>query len=87
MNLVPPKCLPMCSSDCRYLERRLDTADRIRFYFFNSFFFTKLLGNTSASNDIDQCKVDYEQVRKWSGEVNLFEKDYIFIPVVRRCDL
>ncbi|KAG0579279.1 hypothetical protein KC19_4G087800 [Ceratodon purpureus] len=32
---------------------------------------------------MDQCKVDYEQVRKWSGGVNLFEKDYVFIPVLR----
>ncbi|KAG0618726.1 hypothetical protein M758_4G088200 [Ceratodon purpureus] len=68
----------------KYLERTLLSSEvRERFYFFNSFFFTKLLGNNNASTDMDQCKVDYEQVRKWSGGVNLFEKDYVFIPVLR----
>ncbi|KAG0618736.1 hypothetical protein M758_4G088800 [Ceratodon purpureus] len=68
----------------KYLERTsLSSEVRERFYFFNSFFFTKLLGNNNASTDMDQCKVDYEQVRKWSGGVNLFEKDYVFIPVLR----
>ena len=70
----------MCCSECRYLERTLPSKDRERFHFFNSFFFRKLLENNSAST----CKVDYEQVRKWSGAANLFEKDYIFIPVLRR---
>lgn len=32
----------------------------------------------------DQCKVDYKQLRKWIGEVNLFEKDYVFIPIIDR---
>ncbi|KAG0579324.1 hypothetical protein KC19_4G090600 [Ceratodon purpureus] len=68
----------------KYLERRqVSSEDRDRFYFFNSFFFTKLLGNCSAFTDIDQCEVDYDQVRKWTGDVNLFEEDYIFIPILR----
>jgi hypothetical protein len=69
----------------RYLERSLSPQERNRFYFFSSFFFTKLLGSNSASTDINECEVDYNQVRKWTGEVNLFEKDYIFIPILRRC--
>lgn len=63
------------------LERRqISSEDRTRFYFFNSFFFTKLLGN---GGDMDECEFDYEGVRKWSGDVDVFEKEYIFIPVLR----
>jgi sentrin-specific protease 7 len=74
----------MCWSDCRYLESRLSSEQINHFYFFSSFFFTKLLGDSNASRDIDECEVDYIQVRRWTGEVNLFEKDYVFIPIVRR---
>jgi sentrin-specific protease 7 len=74
----------LCCSDCRHLERRLSSEQKTRFYFFNSFFFRKLLGDSSASRDIDECEVDYKQVQRWTGEVNLFEKDYVFIPILRR---
>ncbi|KAG0579329.1 hypothetical protein KC19_4G091000 [Ceratodon purpureus] len=67
----------------KFLEARLSSEDRERFYFFNSFFFTKLLGNSSSFADIYECGVDYNGVRNWTGEVNLFEKDYIFIPILR----
>ncbi|KAG0580836.1 hypothetical protein KC19_4G203600 [Ceratodon purpureus] len=67
----------------KYLERRLSSEDRNRFYFFNSFFFTKLVGNSGTSTDIEECDVAYDQVRKWTGEENLFEKDFIFIPILR----
>ena len=33
---------------------------------------------------MDECEVDYEQVRKWNGGVDVFEKDYVFMPVLRR---
>ncbi|KAG0618777.1 hypothetical protein M758_4G091500 [Ceratodon purpureus] len=67
----------------KFLETRLSSEDRERFYFFNSFFFTKLLGNSSSFADIYECGVDYNGVRNWTGEANLFEKDYIFIPILR----
>jgi sentrin-specific protease 7 len=76
--------MTLCCSDCRYLERRLSAEQKSLFYFFNSFFFTKLLGDSNATTDIDECEVDYKQVQRWTGEVNLFEKDYVFIPILRR---
>jgi Ulp1 family protease len=78
------KASPMCPFDCRYLVRKLSLEERARSYFFNSFFFTKFLGNNSASTNIHLCEVEYEQVRNWTRRVNIFEKDYIFIPIVKR---
>lgn len=77
--------LPLCCLDCRYFESRLSQEGRKRIYFFNSLFFTKLLGTAAhPSTLIGVTKGNYEQVRKWTGEVNLFDKAYILIPILRR---
>jgi sentrin-specific protease 7 len=68
----------------KYLQRtRLSSTERDRFFFLNSLFFTELLENSSASTDFDQCRVDYGQLRTWTQGVDLFEKEYIFIPVIQ----
>jgi len=75
---------PLSCYDRRYLNSRiLPQENQKRFHFFNSFFFTKLL-ESSSSTGFEECKVDYEQIRKWSGKVNIFEKDYVFIPIIER---
>eukprot|EP00742_Colponemidia_sp_Colp-10_P010426 GILJ01011449.1.p1 GENE.GILJ01011449.1~~GILJ01011449.1.p1 ORF type:complete len:1212 (-),score=190.55 GILJ01011449.1:102-3737(-) len=58
---------------------------RDRFYFFNTFFYKRLILNSSDESDTDaQRKVGelgYEHVRKWTQNVDLFEKQFIFVPI------
>ncbi|KAG0610633.1 hypothetical protein M758_7G080000 [Ceratodon purpureus] len=65
----------------KYLQTNLPVKDKERFYFFNSFFFRKLVDSSKKYTGPDKAKVVYERVRKWTRKVSLFEKDYIFIPV------
>uniref|UniRef100_A0A7N0TW01 Ubiquitin-like protease family profile domain-containing protein n=1 Tax=Kalanchoe fedtschenkoi TaxID=63787 RepID=A0A7N0TW01_KALFE len=65
----------------KYLMTRIPHEERNRFYFFNSFFFRKLADLDTGSNNISERKEAFERVRKWTRDVDLFEKDYIFIPV------
>lgn len=67
----------------KYLQTKLPPGVKDHSYFFNSFFSRIFLENSGASTDNDQSKAAYERVRKWTHEVNLFEKEYIFIPVIR----
>ncbi|KAF8861196.1 cysteine proteinase, partial [Acephala macrosclerotiorum] len=59
----------------RLEERNPDVAKRI--YFHNSFFFEKLSKPAKGSKDI----INYEAVKKWTAKVNLFDYDYIVVPV------
>lgn len=65
----------------KHLQTKLSDKDKERFYFFNSFFFRKLVDSSKKYTGPDRGKVVYERVRKWTRKVSLFEKDYIFIPV------
>ncbi|XP_076954885.1 putative ubiquitin-like-specific protease 2B isoform X2 [Bidens hawaiensis] len=52
-----------------------------RVHFFNSFFFRKLADfDDNQSRSID-FKEAFQRVRKWTKKVDIFQKDYIFIPV------
>ncbi|XP_024396576.1 probable ubiquitin-like-specific protease 2A isoform X2 [Physcomitrium patens] len=65
----------------KYLQNQLSSKDLGRFYFFNSFFFRKLVDSSNKYTGPDRGKVVYDTVRKWTRKVSLFEKDYVFIPV------
>jgi sentrin-specific protease 7 len=58
------------------LQSKLTAKDKERFYFFNSFFFSKL-----ADDDMMHGKAAFARVKKWTRKVKLFDKDYLFIPV------
>lgn len=63
----------------RFLEDHIhrtneDLAKRI--YFFNSYFFEKLTTNVPNGEVIN-----YEAVEKWTRNINLFEYDYIIVPI------
>lgn len=63
----------------RYLKSKIKPEESHRFHFFNSFFYRKL-----SDLDKDQSsegKAALQRVLKWTKKVNVFEKDYIFIPV------
>ncbi|XP_045831118.1 ubiquitin-like-specific protease 1D [Trifolium pratense] len=55
-----------------YLKNKMQKQKKPSFHFFNSFFYPKLAGDRKSA---------FRSVRKWTRKVNLFEKDYIFIPV------
>ena len=69
------------SIDYRYLKNEMQPEERHRFHFFNSFFFRKLIDLDKDPLSAFESKAAFQRVRKWTRKVNLFEKDYVFIPV------
>uniref|UniRef100_A0A5B6Z6G2 Putative ubiquitin-like-specific protease 2B isoform X2 n=1 Tax=Davidia involucrata TaxID=16924 RepID=A0A5B6Z6G2_DAVIN len=65
----------------KYLKNKIQPEERHRFYFFNSFFFRKLADLDKNPSSAFEGRAAFQRVRKWTRKVNLFEKDYIFIPV------
>ncbi|KAK3038320.1 hypothetical protein RJ639_031416 [Escallonia herrerae] len=65
----------------KYLKDKIPTEDRHRFHFFNSFFFRKLADLDKDPSSASEGRAAFLRVRKWTRKVNLFEKDYVFIPV------
>lgn len=72
-------CWIWCIS--RYLKNKLPTDEQERFHFFNSFFFRKLADLDKDPESASDGRAAFQRVRKWTRKVNLFEKDYILIPV------
>ncbi|KAJ5609398.1 hypothetical protein N7528_009965 [Penicillium herquei] len=63
----------------RFLQDHLERTNKElakRVYFFNSYFFETLKNSQSGSNEIN-----YSGVEKWTRNVNLFEYDYIVVPI------
>ncbi|XP_062082613.1 probable ubiquitin-like-specific protease 2A isoform X3 [Humulus lupulus] len=65
----------------KYLANKIQSEKRHRFHFFNSFFFRKLADLDKDPSSAYEGKAAFQRVRKWTRKVNLFVKDYIFIPV------
>ncbi|XP_019417102.1 PREDICTED: probable ubiquitin-like-specific protease 2B isoform X1 [Lupinus angustifolius] len=65
----------------QYLKSQIQADEKPRFHFFNSFFFRKLADMDKNPSSASDGKAAFLRVRKWTRKVNLFEKDYIFIPV------
>ncbi|XP_028802157.1 probable ubiquitin-like-specific protease 2B [Neltuma alba] len=65
----------------KYLKNQIKDEEKHRFHFFNSFFFRKLADMDKNPSSASDGKAAFLRVRKWTRKVNLFEKDYIFIPV------
>ncbi|KAI3685957.1 hypothetical protein L1987_79626 [Smallanthus sonchifolius] len=65
----------------KYLKNKIQPEEKNRFHFFNSFFFRKLADPEKGPLDASEGKAAFQRVRKWTRKVNLFEKDYVFIPV------
>ncbi|XP_028215735.1 probable disease resistance protein At4g27220 [Glycine soja] len=82
--LQPEKCLNDNIIDfyINYLKNKLPTDKQDRFHFFNCFFFPKLV-DLSTDNRSIACdgKAAFQRVSNWTRKVNLFKKDYIFIPI------
>ncbi|XP_022962129.1 probable ubiquitin-like-specific protease 2B isoform X3 [Cucurbita moschata] len=65
----------------QYLKSQIDPQDKHRFHFFNSFFFRKLADLDKDPSSASDGRAAFLRVRKWTRKVDLFEKDYIFIPI------
>ncbi|XP_045813558.1 probable ubiquitin-like-specific protease 2B isoform X3 [Trifolium pratense] len=65
----------------KYLKNKLPTDEQKRFHFFNSFFFRKLADLDKDPSNANDGRAAFQRVRKWTRKVNLFEKDYILIPI------
>ncbi|KAG4392207.1 hypothetical protein GLYMA_04G093800v4 [Glycine max] len=65
----------------KYLKNQIPDMEKHRFHFFNSFFFRKLADMDKNPSSASDGKAAFLRVRKWTRKVNLFAKDYIFIPV------
>jgi sentrin-specific protease 7 len=57
--------------------------DKDRLHFFDASFFTKLEKARGTSTDFE-LKAVFEKVQEWTDEVNIFEKDCIFVPINQR---
>ncbi|ESQ35898.1 hypothetical protein EUTSA_v10006645mg [Eutrema salsugineum] len=64
-----------------YLKNQIQADERQRFHFFNSFFFRKLADLDKDPSSIADGKAAFLRVRKWTRKVDMFGKDYIFVPV------
>ncbi|KAK8616253.1 hypothetical protein V6N13_017811 [Hibiscus sabdariffa] len=71
----------------KYLQNKIQHEEQHKFHFFNSFFFRKLADVDKDLSSACQARAAFERVRKWTRKVDIFEKDYIFIPVNYRQDL
>ncbi|KAK8996793.1 hypothetical protein V6N11_020290 [Hibiscus sabdariffa] len=65
----------------KYLKNQIQPEERQRFHFFNSFFFRKLADLDKDPSSISDGKAAFLRVRKWTRKLDMFGKDYIFIPV------
>ncbi|XP_050210330.1 probable ubiquitin-like-specific protease 2A isoform X2 [Mercurialis annua] len=65
----------------KYLRNKIKPEDQHRFHFFNSFFFRKLADLDKDPSSVHEGRAAFQRVRKWTKKLNLFEKDFIFIPV------
>ncbi|KAG0615942.1 hypothetical protein M758_5G078200 [Ceratodon purpureus] len=58
----------------KYLQQTIVSSEKLKtLHFFNSFFYSKLAEVSGAAS--------FERVKKWTRKVNIFEKDFVFIPV------
>lgn len=65
----------------KYLQSTVSESQKQACHFFNSFFFRKLADLDKFPDTEVVSREAFIRVRKWTRRVNIFEKDYIFIPV------
>ncbi|XP_022731497.1 probable ubiquitin-like-specific protease 2B isoform X2 [Durio zibethinus] len=64
----------------KYLKNQ-KPEERQRFHFFNSFFFRKLADLDKDPSSISDGRAAFLRVHKWTRKLDMFGKDYIFIPI------
>ena len=66
-----------------YLLDRLPPDIGDRSYIFSTFFFKRFAGREVRGSDDSM----FDRVRRWTGAVNLFTKDFLFVPINEKCVL
>jgi hypothetical protein len=61
-----------------------DEHPRDQIYTFSSFFFTRLTQSEKGSTDESSTAIKYEQVKRWTDKINIFEKEFIIIPIEQK---
>ena len=56
-----------------------------RTYIFSIYFYSRLTMKSSSSANIPKSEIMHNNVKKWTKNVNIFEKDFIVIPI-NECD-
>ncbi|XP_074279435.1 putative ubiquitin-like-specific protease 2A isoform X7 [Silene latifolia] len=64
-----------------YLKNGIPHERRDNFHFFSCFFFRKLADLDKNPSSVFDGKAAFQRVQRWTRKINIFEKDYIFIPV------
>ncbi|CAI0417536.1 unnamed protein product [Linum tenue] len=65
----------------QYLKNQIPSEEKHKFHFFNSFFFRKLADLDKDPSSALDGRAAFLRVHKWTRKVDLFGKDYVFIPV------
>ena len=76
----------------RYLQYHvMSEADRDRTHIFSTYFYDRLttrptpnrnrLHETEDNPNLSPAEKRYERVRRWTKKINLFEKDFIVVPI------
>ncbi|KAG2502197.1 hypothetical protein HYH03_000684 [Edaphochlamys debaryana] len=72
----------------KFIEFHLDEGRQKRFHFFNSFFLKKLQEaapkkgqGAAGADDRSKGQQDHDRVKKWTKNMDLFSKDYVFVPI------
>uniref|UniRef100_A0ACD5VAI4 Uncharacterized protein n=1 Tax=Avena sativa TaxID=4498 RepID=A0ACD5VAI4_AVESA len=65
----------------KFLSTKIKTTERCRYHFFNSFFFRKLADLDKDQGRAPEGRSAFLRVRKWTRKIDIFAKDFLFIPV------
>ena len=62
---------------------KLSATDRDRVHIFSSFWFSRLTAKPNPTEDEQKDPVQrrHEKVKPWTKEVNIFEKDFVVVPI------
>ena len=70
--------------EVKWMQRKLADsglqANLDKCHIFNSFFYQKLLREMHKTG-VQQQRNGYKKIKRWSGIVNLFEKEYVLVPM------
>jgi len=62
---------------------KLSDKDKDRTYVFNTYFYSTLTKpvNNLANQSLSQSEIRHNKVKKWTRNVDIFKKDFLFIPI------
>lgn len=62
---------------------KLSDKDKDRTYVFNTYFYTTLTKpvNILANQSLSRSEIRHNKIKKWTKNVDVFKKDFLFIPI------